>query len=53
MIKKSFFLLFLLFALSTKTEGQIEKNLFSKKININDDFFDKTLGKKTIVFFFF
>ena len=53
MIKKSFFLLFLLFALSTKTEGQTEKNLFSKKININDDFFDKTLGKKTIVFFSF
>ena len=53
MINKNFLFFFLFFALSTKTEGQIEKNSFFKKININDDFFDKTLGKKTVVFFSF
>lgn len=53
MAKKNLILFFLLIFQITKTEGQPQKGLFSKKINNNGDFFNKNLGKKTVVFFSF
>jgi len=53
MAKKNLILFFLLIFQITKAEGQSQKRLFSKKINNNEDFFNKNLGKKTVVFFSF
>ena len=53
MTKKNLFPFFLLLVLSSKAECQTQKEFFSTKIKINESFFEKNLGKKTVVFYSF